>query len=92
VNFPSYVAQKFCFPLRKNNPQYATKVHVKEAEVWLPFVFKTRAKVLLKAIFFITVFGRILFVGKFVDFLCGCLRFYTAVAVHIRDVSGSAWL
>jgi hypothetical protein len=60
--------------------------------VWLPFVFKALAKVLLKAIFFVTVFGRILFIGKFVDFLCGCLGCYTALALHIRDVSGSAWL
>ena len=80
------------FPLRKNNPQCATKVFVKDAEVWLPFVFKARAIVLLMAVFFVTVFGRILFIGKFVDFLCGCFGIYTAVALHIRDVSGSTWL
>jgi len=53
VNFTPDIAQKFCFPLRKNNPQCASKVCDKDAEVWLPFVFMTRAKIPLKAIFFL---------------------------------------
>ena len=51
MNFTSYNAQKFCFPLRKNNPQCAPKFCVKDAEMRLPFVFETHAKVLLKVFF-----------------------------------------